>query len=349
MKQWQIAGEWSFDALTSVEVPEPEPRAGEVLLRMTAMALNYRDHLLVLGGYGNKAGALPLVPLSDGVGEVVALGDGVTGLAPGDRVLPCFNQSWLHGELEDRMWDGLLGGPLDGTARQFMCVRADGVVPVPGHLSDPEAATLCCAAITAWNAIRELVPFDGQGLDGQGLDGQGTVVTQGTGGVSLFALQFAKAMGARVIATSSSPEKLDRLRALGADETLDYRALPDWGKSVLALTDGRGADLVVEVGGAATIKQSLRATRTSGSIALIGNVGGSVAELNLPLVFMFRKRLIGIATGSVADFRDMMGFVAEAEICPVLDDPVRDFADLKAALQELPNGRHFGKIALSVG
>lgn len=337
MKQWRI-DDWSFDGLRLVEAPVPEPGPGELLLRMTAVALNYRDALMVEGGYGSKAGSLPLVPLSDGVGEVVAVGDGVSGFAAGQRVLPCFNRSWLEGPLEDRMWDGLLGGPLDGTAREAMCVRANAAVPVPDHLSDAEAATLCCAAITAWNAIAELEPRG---------DG-GTVVTQGTGGVSLFALQFAKAKGARVIATSSSAEKLERLRALGADETIDYRAVPDWGKAVLDLTDGRGADLVVEVGGAATVKQSLRATRTSGSLALIGNVGGSVAELNLPLVFMFRKRLLGIATGSVADFRDMMAFVARSGLRPAVDDPVRGFGDLKAALLDLRRGAHVGKIALAV-
>ena len=173
-------------------------------------------------------------------------------------------------------------------------------------------------------------------------------VTQGTGGVSLFALQMAKARGATVIATSSSGEKLERLKALGADHVINYRQTPDWGKAVLALTDGRGADLVVEIGGAETIRQSLRATRTGGTLSLIGNVGGSVAEINLPHVFMFHKRLIGIATGSVADFHAMMAEIDGNGLRPVPDDHIHDFDGLKDALQALPQGKHFGKVVVGV-
>ena len=331
MKQWQIAGEWSFDGLGLGEAEVPEPGPGEILLRMKAVALNYRDHVMVEGGYGRLAGELPLVPLSDGVAEGVAIGD---------RRLPCFNQDWIDGDLEESAFKGFLGGPLDGTAREYMCVKATGTVPVPDHLSDAEAATLCCAAITAWNALKEMPATAAHG---------GTVVTQGTGGVSLFALQFAKARGAKVIATSSSAEKLERLTALGADEVINYRAVPGWGKEVLARTEGRGADLVVEVGGAETLNQSLRATRANGTIALIGNVTGSVLEVNLALVFMFRKRLAGIVTGSIADFRDMMAHVAETGLRPVLDERVGDFEELSTALQSLPRGEHFGKMVLRVG
>jgi NADPH:quinone reductase-like Zn-dependent oxidoreductase len=178
----------------------------------------------------------------------------------------------------------------------------------------------------------------------------GTVVTLGTGGVSLFALQLAKARGARVIATSSSDDKLARLRALGADETINYSKTPEWGKAVLGLTDGRGADLVVEIGGADTIAQSMRATRADGTMSLIGNVGGSVAEINLPLVFMFRKRMIGISTGSVADFQAMMAHLDDKpDFHPALDGHIYDFEGLSEALQALPKGRHFGKIVVRVG
>jgi NADPH:quinone reductase-like Zn-dependent oxidoreductase len=176
MKQWQITDEWSFDGLKLKEAEVPDPGPGELLLRMRAVSLNYRDHLMVNHGYGRRSGELPLVPLSDGVGEVVALGDGVGDIAIGSRRLPCFNQGWFDGDLEDRMWAELLGGPLDGTAREYMCVKAAASVAVPDHLTDEEAATLCCAAITAWNALAE--------MPATALNG-GTVVTQGSGGVSL--------------------------------------------------------------------------------------------------------------------------------------------------------------------
>ncbi len=339
MKQWQITNEWNFDNFKLEEAEIPDPGPGEILLRMKVVSLNYRDYLMINRGYGRMSGELPLVPLSDGVGEVVALGDGVGNIAIGSRRLPCFNQGWFTGDLEDYMWAQLLGGPLDGTAREYMCVKAAASVSIPDHLSDEEAGTLCCAAVTAWNSLANLPPT---ALNG------GTVVTQGTGGVSLFALQFAKTRGARVIATSSSAEKLARLSALGADETINYREVPDWGKTVLALTDDRGADLVVEVGGAETFNQSLRATRANGVIALVGNVTGSLVEVNLPHIFMFRKRMIGVSTGSAADFQAMMTHIGETGFRPILDKRVYQFNDLSEALQSLPQGKHFGKIVVRV-
>lgn len=339
MKQWQITDAWDFDYLNLVEVNPPEPGPGEVLLRMKAVSLNFRDYLMVQHKYGSLSGELPLVPLSDGVGEVVALGKGVSGIDLGARLVPCFHQGWLDGDLEDDMWSQVLGGPLDGTVRQYMCARTDACAPVPDFLRDEEAATLSCAAVTAWNACQEMPPTAKDG---------GIVVTQGTGGVSLFALQFAKAMGARVIATSSSAAKLERLKALGADHTINYSETPDWGKQVLKLTDGQGADLVVDIGGTQTIKQSIRAVRSNGTIPLIGNVGGSVAEVNLPVVFMFRKRLVGISTGSAADYREMMAFVAQTHLNPVLDDTIYAFEQFKDALMALPHGNHFGKIVVGI-
>lgn len=348
MKQWRITDEWSFDGLKMADADRPEPGPGEVLLKMKALSLNYRDYLMVGRGYGRMSGELPLVPLSDGVGEVVALGQGVEGgvkggidgVALGSRRLPCFIQNWYDGDLGPSGFDGALGGPLDGTAREYMCVPVASSVAVPEHFTDLEAATLCCAAITAWNALAE--------MPGSAVDG-GTVVTLGTGGVSLFALQLAKARGARVISTSSSGEKLERLKELGADETINYREVPEWGKAVLALTEGIGADLVVEVGGAGTIAQSMRATRADGTMSLIGNVAGSIAEVNLPLVFMFRKRMIGISTGSVADFTHMMADLdGRPDFHPALDDHVHDFDGLSDALRALPKGEHFGKVVVRV-
>jgi len=339
MKQWRISNDWTFDNLSMETAAVPEPGPGEVLLAMKAASLNYRDTLMVTHGYGSMSGDLPLVPLSDGVGDVIALGDGVIGIAVGERRLPCFNQLWLDGNFEDHMWTGLLGGPLDGTARQFMCARADATVQVPDHLNNDEAATLGCAAITAWNALNEMQ---------KPTSSDGTVVIQGTGGVSLFALQMAKARGMTVIATSSSGEKLARLTALGADHVINYRENPDWGKTVLALTDGLGADLVVEIGGAQTINQSLRAARNGATLSLVGNVSGSLAHINLPHVFMFHKRLIGIATGSTADFRAMMAEIEENGLRPVLDEQIHDFDGLGAALQSLPKGQHFGKVVVRI-
>ena len=340
MKQWQITDEWSFDGLKMVDVPRPEPGPGEVLLKMKAVSLNYRDYLMIGRGYGRMSGDLPLVPLSDGVGEVVALGEGVDGVAIGSRRLPCFIRDWYSGDSGPSVFASALGGPLDGTAREYMCPPVASSVQVPDYFSDEAAATLCCAAITAWNALAEMPATAKDG---------GTVVTQGTGGVSLFALQLAKARGARVIATSSSDAKLERLKALGADETINYSETPEWGKEVLALTDGVGADLVVEIGGADTIGQSMRATRSDGTMSLVGNVGGSIAEVNLPLVFMFRKRMIGISTGSVADFQDMMTYLEDNPgFQPALDDHIYDFDGLSTALQALPKGQHFGKIAVRI-
>lgn len=335
MRQWQITNEWSFDGLELTDAPMPEPGPGEVLLKMKAVALNFRDYLMVNHAYGSMSGDLPLVPLSDGVGEVVALGDGVVDMAMGSRRVPCFNQAWLSGGLENYMWSNVLGGPLDGTARQYMTVPVESSVAVPDHLSDAEAATFCCAAITAWNALAEVPDAK-------------TVVCQGTGGVSLFAVQFAKARGARVIATSSSPEKLERLRTLGADDVINYRETPDWGKVVLALTDGDGADLVVDVAGGATLKQSMRTTRPNGTITTMGNVDNSLAEINLPHLFMFRKRLIGISTGCAADFHAMMAHVDKTGMRPILDPQAYAFDDLKTALIGMPDGNHFGKMVVHI-
>jgi len=338
MQVVEIEGGWDFEHLQIAERPDPEPGPGEILLAMKAASINYRDFLMVRRGYGKYSGTLPLVPLSDGVGEVVAVGEGVTRFAPGDRVCPCFNQHWQNGPFRDEHWWGLLGGPLDGTLQQRMTVDEQTAVKAPSHMSDLEAATLPCAALTAWSAL----------MDAGGLKPGHTVVTQGTGGVSLFALQIAVMSGARVIATTSSDEKAAKLEALGAAEVINYRETPDWGKAVLGLTDGLGADIVVEVGGAATIQQSIRAVRASGTISLIGNLGGSMAELNLPLVFMKCARMIGVAVGHRDAFETMTKAMSVGGLQPVVDDRVYGPDELVAALQSLPEGRHFGKVALDL-
>jgi len=336
MRVVEIGEDWDFDHIRLAERPEPEPGPGEVKLKMAAAAINYRDYLMVRRGYGRMSGSLPLVPLSDGVGRVVRLGEGVSRVQVGDRVCPLFNQMWLHGPFRDELWGGLLGGPLDGVMQEYMVLPAAGVAPAPAHMTDLEAATLPCAALTAWSAV----------VNAGRVKAGDWVLVQGTGGVSLFALQIAKMHGARVVATSSSEAKLERLRALGADHVLNYGEVEDWGRAAHQVTAGRGVDIVVEVGGAATIAQSVRAVRASGTISLIGNVGGSKAEINLPLVFMKSARMIGISTGNRDSFEAMARGMSATSLRPVIDDRVHGFEDVRAALQSLPQGRHFGKVCL---
>ncbi|MEM7226550.1 MAG: NAD(P)-dependent alcohol dehydrogenase [Pseudomonadota bacterium] len=336
MKVMEIGADWDFEHIRLAERPDPRPGQGQVLLRMKAASLNYRDALMVRRGYGNQSGSLPLIPISDGVGEVIELGPGVDRVAVGQRVCPLMNQHWLHGPFRDGLWRGHLGGPLDGVMREFMVLDQEALVPVPDHLSDIEAATLPCAGITAWSAI----------VEAGRIKAGDQVLVQGTGGVSLFALQFAKAQGATVIATSSSEDKLARLTELGADAVINYRTTADWGKAAAKLTDGRGVDLVVETGGAQTIGQSIRALRANGTIALVGNVTGSLAEINLPHVFMKSARLIGVVVGNRDAFEAMVRAIAQHQIAPVVDPKVYGFEELRAALEALPLGRHIGKIAL---
>lgn len=336
LRAWVINNSWDYEGLNIEERPIPEPGPGEVILKIKAASLNFRDQLVVHRGYGRMTGELPLVPLSDGVGEISAIGSDVSKWSIGDRVCVCFNQLHVAGEFREEMMAGLVGGPFDGTASEYMIAKASGIVAAPTHLSDVEAATMGCAAITGWNAVSEVHSLK---------PGQ-TVVIQGSGGVSLFALQFAKLFGARVIATSSTDEKLARMRDLGADEVINYKDIPEWGKEVVRLTGGRGADLVVEIGGAKTMPQSIRAARANGTISAIGNVTGSVGEVNWPLLFMFKKKIAGISTGSTRDFEDMCRGVDATGMRPVVDDKVYDFDGVKEALQSITKGRHFGNIAI---
>ncbi len=331
-------GEWSLDGLRAAERPDPAPGPGEVVLAMKAASLNYRDFLMVQGGYGSVAGNLPIVPISDGVGEVVAVGEGVGRIGVGDRVTPTFFQSWFSGPPSAEGFSKPLGGPLDGVMQQYMRLPETGVVAVPGHLSDGEAASLPCAGLTAWSAV----------VTQGGLRPGDWVLVQGTGGVSIFALLFAKMHGAKVIATSSSDEKLERVRALGADEVINYVATPEWGKQALALTGDRGVDLVVEVGGAGTLKESVRATRIGGTIALIGVLaGGRSDSFNIGLVVMSNKRLQGVTVGSRSMHEEMCRAIAAHGTRIPVDEAVYGFDDLRAALEAMPGGRHFGKITLA--
>jgi NADPH:quinone reductase-like Zn-dependent oxidoreductase len=318
VRAWQL-GAWSIDGLALAERAQPRPGPRQVLLRMRAASLNYRDLVVLRRGYGPQTGELPLVPVSDGVGEVVEVGAGVTRVTPGDRVCPAFFQGGKS-----------LGGPHDGAMQEFMLVDEDGVCKVPSHLSDEEAATLPCAALTAWSAIV---------VEGRTKPGD-SVLVQGTGGVSLFALQFAKLCGARVTVLSGSDAKLERARALGAERGINYRTTPEWGKET------GGHDVVVEIGGAQSLPQSLRAVRAGGTICLIGVVSGQSMELPLGPIFTRRVRLQGIRVGTPAEFESMLRAVEQHRLQPIVDR-VFAFDELRAALEYLASGAHFGKICLA--
>jgi NADPH:quinone reductase-like Zn-dependent oxidoreductase len=336
MRTVEVRGGVGLDHLAVTERPAPRPGYGEVLVRVRAASLNYRDLLTVRGQYNPKQ-KLPLIPCSDGAGEVLEVGEGVTRVRPGDRVCANFAQRWIAGEPTREKLRSTLGGPLDGMLTELVVLSQEGVVPVPAHLSDEEAATLPCAALTAWSALV---------TDG-GLTAGDTVLLQGTGGVSIFALQLAKLLGMRAIITSSSDEKLARARQLGADATVNYRETPEWGAQVKELTGGTGVDLVVEVGGAGTLRQSLLAVRIGGTIALMGVLAGNSLELPLPLIFMQRVRLQGILVGSREGFEAMNRAVSLHRLRPVID---RTFPleETRAALELMEQGGHFGKICIRI-
>jgi NADPH:quinone reductase-like Zn-dependent oxidoreductase len=336
MKCFELQGPDGFDALRLVDRLVPQAGTGEVLVRLKAATLNYRDLLTVKGGYGSRQ-KFPLVPVSDGAGVVEQVGSGVKQFAAGDRVIGSFFKSWLSGEPSEAKMQAALGGAVDGVLAEYRVFPAHALVKTPPHLSDVEAASLPCAGLTAWSAVVKL----GGIRPGQ------TVLTQGSGGVSLFALQFAKMSGARVIATSSSDAKIERLKALGADITINYKSTPDWGKKARELT-GHGVDLVVEVGGVGTLNESIRATRIGGTIAFIGVLAGPPpANSRLPLMVMQQQRLQGVTVGSVEDLKAMCDAIAAHEMKPVID---RTFAfdQVKDAFAHMASGAHFGKVAIAI-
>ena len=336
MRAFEIQDSFGMENLRPTERPDPIPGPGQIVVRMRAMSLNYRDLLMVRGHY-NPRQPLPLIPCSDGVGEVAAVGEGVTRVAVGDRVATIFSQTWIGGPPSAEKLSGTVGGPLDGTLAEQMLLSADGVVAVPEHLTDIEAATLPCAAVTAWSALVE----QGSVVAGD------VVVVQGTGGVSIFALQFAQLLGARVIVTSSSDAKLDRARELGAWKTINYKEEPAWGKTVRRLTDGIGADHVVEVGGAGTLEQSLRAVRVGGQISVIGVLSGVASEINIIPILMQNVRLQGILVGSREGFERMNRAVAAHGLQPVVDRTF-GFDDAPAAFHHMASAAHFGKICIDM-
>jgi NADPH:quinone reductase-like Zn-dependent oxidoreductase len=334
MKAFELGKNTGIDALTLVDRPMPKPGHGQVLVRMHAMSLNYRDLIIAKSAMGKRE--KPVIPVSDGAGEVAEIGHGVTRVRVGDRVAPIFTQSWLGGEV-GRGQATALGGDIDGVLAEYVMLDQNGLVHFPGHLSYEEAATLPCAAVTSWNAlisVGELKAGD-------------TVLVMGTGGVSIFALQFARMTGARVIATSSSDAKLKRLRELGAAEAINYRTTPEWGTRVLELTERRGVDHIVEVGGAGTLENSFKAIRTGGSISLIGLLTGFGGQFNPLLVLMKSVRFQGILVGSRDMFEAMNRAIATAQLHPVIDRTF-PFAEAPAAYRHLESGAHFGKVCIRV-
>jgi NADPH:quinone reductase-like Zn-dependent oxidoreductase len=337
MQAWEIGDRFGLDALRLVERKDLSPGPGQVVVRVRAASLNYRDLLTVQGSYNPKQ-PLPLVPLSDGAGEVEAVGPGVTRVKTGDRVAGVFAQKWIAGPPSRETMRSTLGGPLDGMLAERVLLDGEGVVPVPVHLSFEEAACLPCAGVTAWSAL----------VSHGGLGAGDTLLVLGTGGVSLSALQFGRLLGARVIVTSSSDAKLERAKALGATDLINYRTTPDWEKAVKEMTGGVGADQVLEVGGAGSLPKSLRAVRVGGQVSLVGNLAGLDAQVNLALIFMQGVRLQGVFVGSRETFEAMNRAITLHRLRPVVDC-VFSFEEARAALEHLASQQHFGKVVIRVG
>ncbi len=337
MKAYEIR-KFGIDELSLVEHEMPEPSEGEVQIRLRAASLNYRDYMVVSGIYNPKM-KLPAVPFSDGAGEVTAVGEGVTKWKPGDRVMPIFAQRWFDGDSseEKRRTSLGAGAQWQGVLREYATFHEDGLVAIPNDLSFEEAATLPCAALTAWNALI---------VSGEVRPGE-SVLTLGTGGVSMFAAQFAKLAGAWVIATSGSDAKISRLNELGINETINYRTNEKWEKAVLEMTSGVGVDHVVEVGGSGTLAKSITSVRIGGHVAMIGALTGA-AGFDPITVFMKAIRLQGIFTGSRSMFESMNKAIAVNQLRPVIDRTF-EFDEVREALRYMESASHFGKIVVRIG
>lgn len=333
MHVWEIPA-FGIDSLRFVERRTPDPGPGEVLVKIGAISFNYRDLLMVKGLYNPRL-RLPRIPCSDGAGTVEAVGEGVPQWRPGDRVAGIFMQNWLDGPPTAAKTKGALGGDVDGMLAEYVVLHADGLVAVPEHLSFEEAATLPCAAVTAWNALAagELKP-------------ESTVLIQGTGGVSIFALQFARQMRMRVLGISGSEQKLAQAMALGLDAGLNYRDHPEWDRWVKEQTGGEGVDLVVEVGGIGTLPRSLRAIRVGGVIAQIGVLSGPSEPLPLSTILHKMICIQGIYVGSRRDFEEMNRFIAAARLRPVLS--CFKWSQAQEVLTLMEEASHFGKLVVSV-
>ena len=336
MKAYEVR-EFGIDALALTDRDKPEPSPGEALVRFRAAALNYRDVMVISGTY-NPRMKLPAVPFSDGAGKVAVLGEGVTKWKVGDRVCPIVVQHWFDGEPSEAKRRTSLGGGArwDGVLREFGAFNEHSLVRIPEHLTFEEASTLPCSAVTAWNAL----------VVSGGLKAGDTVLTLGTGGVSIFALQFAKQHGVRVIATTSCDEKATKLKRLGADEVINYKTRDDWDTAVLEITGKRGVDHVIEIGGAGTLAKSLKAVRIGGHVALIGALSGP-GDFDPISVFMKAVRIQGIFVGSKQMFEDMNRAISVDQIKPVIDR-VFEFDQAREALKYMQSGAHFGKVVVRI-
>lgn len=326
--------EFGIDNLALIDAETPRPGVGEVLVRLTAASLNYRDYLVVKGIYNPKL-KRPIVPLSDGAGVVEETGAGVRRFKKGDRVSACFMEKWIDGPITREKTASALGGAIDGVLREFAVFPEESLVRAPDLLSDEEVASLPCAAVTAWNALFENRPA----VPGE------SVLIQGTGGVSVFALQFAHAAGLRTIITSSSDEKLQKAKTLGANETINYRSTPQWDEEARKLTNGEGVDQVIEVGGSGTMPKSLRAVRMAGMVRVIGVLSGADPTVSPTAVLMNGVRMQGIYVGSRAMFERMNRAIEFHRIKPVVDR-VFEWTQIKDALRYMESQQHFGKICL---
>ena len=336
MKAYQITGTDGLSSLRLNDTPDLTPGAGEVLIWIKAVSLNYRDYMNVMGIRG-VTGPVPRVPCSDGAGEVVAVGADVTAWKPGDRVVSPFMPSWIDGGFTQAHAAKALGGAVDGLLREFAVLPAAALLPIPEYLSFEEAATLPCAAVTAWDALM---------VRGELQRGE-TVLILGSGGVSVFALQIAKLMGARVLAITSSDDKAKRLLELGANAVHNYKTDPKWDDWAIAQTGGLGVDRVIEIGGPDTLNRSLKATRFGGHIALIGVLTGTSGEVQTVQILRKGIRLDGIYVGSRAMFADMLAAFTKANLKPVIDS-VFPFDQAADAFRRIESGQHFGKIVIHV-
>jgi NADPH:quinone reductase-like Zn-dependent oxidoreductase len=337
MRALNVAAPWGLDAIKVVELPEPKPGPGQVLVRMKAVSLNSRDLLMVNGMYGRGAASTEdvITPFSDGCGVVEAVGAGVTRFKAGDRVSTLFFQNWVSGPPTLEKVASALGFPIPGAGAELQTFSQEGLSKVPGFLTDQEVATLPCAALTAWRGVFQdarLEPAD-------------TVVLQGTGGVSIFGLQFAHAAGYRTLITSSSDAKLERAKALGADHLVNYKTTPEWSKAVREATGGRGADFIMEVGGGGTIHESMRAVRIGGHIAIIGVVAGGGEPFNPAALIGNSAKLQGLSVGSRDMFEAMCRAIEQHRIRPVVDKTF-PWTEARAAFEAMAGGAHFGKIVL---
>ncbi len=335
MRAWQIVGGFGLDKLKMNEVPEAKLGSNQVRIKMHACSLNYRD-LMVIKGWYNPKQSLPLVPVSDGAGEIIEVGNQVKDFKVGDRVCGTFSQDWDFGISNEKAQANTLGSPFDGMLSESIVLNEQGVVKFPSFLNFAEASTLPCAALTAFNALTQESSFN---------PGD-TVLLEGTGGVSLFALQFAKAMNLNTIITSSSNDKLGQAKKLGATHTINYRQHEEWQEEVMKITQGQGVDGVVEVGGAKTINKALSCLKRGGVMTVIGILSGTSEAIDLRPILMRQLRIHGVFVGSKALFMSMNRVIEHAQIKPVIDKCF-DFKDASAAFTHLESGAHFGKVVIT--